>query len=463
MSTPAPLRWNHYRARLNSAELIVDMENPAELVRFALDNHVRSVLVLLTDEKVSHFAISHKGGIMRCEALGYADLTDVRDSLDQGFADAKEYYDARQRGYRLRADYLNAVANDVSEPATLEAMRKQGYLSGFEDFERLRQSTPLPEGFAEVTNANQLYQAGQKGRFESWFELYAALEKGFSDATTYRASNSLGYASAKDYEAGRKGHFHNAEEWTAAVKAQCTDRKDYLRYLKFELMRSLKLAHDACLLVEMLSKLPEQRDVPLDKIHELLQKELNNYRNGPDGRPPRWFTTQMDGKTGLVNVLRTNDHIKRFGTFNNAKSVFRTLPLQERHVVLDGSNVAHNSQGDGVSIPTVRNIELMIEELKSRGFNKIKVIIDAALLFRLSDVERLDALRESVDYMESPPGTSADFFIIKYVQTHHCLLITNDMFRDWKKLEPWIEDNIDFYRIRFRIEGDKVLLPGLKH
>jgi hypothetical protein len=37
------------------------------------------------------------------------------------------------------------------------------------------------------------------------------------------------------------------------------------------------------------------------------------------------------------------------------------------------------------------------------------------------------------------------------------------MFRDWKKLEPWIEDNIDFYRIRFRIEGDKVLLPGLKH
>ncbi|QQS31519.1 MAG: hypothetical protein IPM47_18015 [Sphingobacteriales bacterium] len=43
----------------------------------------------------------------------------------------------------------------------------------------------------------------------------------------------------------------------------------------------------------------------------------------------------------------------------------------------------------------------------------------------------------------------------------HCLLISNDVFRDWKLLDPWIALNIDYYRISFMIKEDTVLLPDL--
>ena len=68
------------------------------------------------------------------------------------------------------------------------------------------------------------------------------------------------------------------------------------------------------------------------------------------------------------------------------------------------------------------------------------------------------------DYNEAPAERPADINIINYVKMHHCLLVSNDNFREWKHQDSWIEDNLDFYRIGFRIlDGKRVAMPDLEN
>jgi len=64
--------------------------------------------------------------------------------------------------------------------------------------------------------------------------------------------------------------------------------------------------------------------------------------------------------------------------------------------------------------------------------------------------------------MEAPAERAADLFIISYVRQQHCLLLSNDTFREWKTQDPWVAENIDFYRLSFMINQDTVLLPDVK-
>ena len=65
-------------------------------------------------------------------------------------------------------------------------------------------------------------------------------------------------------------------------------------------------------------------------------------------------------------------------------------------------------------------------------------------------------------YLEAPRETAADVFLIQYVKKNHCLLISNDTFKEWKVQDAWTAENIDFYRLAFMIKGDQVLMPDIK-
>ena len=38
-------------------------------------------------------------------------------------------------------------------------------------------------------------------------------------------------------------------------------------------------------------------------------------------------------------------------------------------------------------------------------------------------------------------------------------MVSNDHYREWKVFDPWIDDNIDYYRLTFKITDKKVVLP----
>ncbi len=105
-------------------------------------------------------------------------------------------------------------------------------------------------------------------------------------------------------------------------------------------------------------------------------------------------------------------------------------------------------------------------ELKKWPLGKLGVKVTSSILVDRSEIKSLvhtmKEIKELCRYSETPQGIPADMYLIAQVKKHHCLLVTNDTFSDWKLREKWVEDNIGYYRIKFMINGDVVLLPHME-
>ncbi|MCF8257677.1 MAG: hypothetical protein K9J06_08995 [Flavobacteriales bacterium] len=463
MATPNETKWIHYRGRLANAELVVELESLKELVRFASDHRLRAVYSLVENGLVTRFAVSHKGGLVTADSDGFTDLNDHRDALANGFADAKAFYAAREKGFTTDAAYQLSLSSSLDDPETYKEMVAKGFVKGFDEYGQLLADGKILTPLGDINDAHRLYSIAQERSFEKWVDMQVAIEKGFADQHQYRIAQELKYPDAASLEEGRAGGFINADEWRIAKAKNCQTRAELQGCLDLETMKAKDLAHDAKLLVILLSRLPANTKVTLTKLQQLLEKELLTYQDPVSMLFRPWFTTQLRSRTDLANLLRKTDMVKEYGSYDQAREEFVSHRLHDRKVVLDGSNVAYNSQGNKVSIPTVQNMILMVEQLKKKGFKDVDVIVDASLKHRLSDMDKMPELEKICSsYLEVPAHTSADIMVIQHVKAHHCLMVSNDQFREWKALDPWIEDNIDYYRITFNITEQEVLLPDLE-
>lgn len=459
MSTRTDKKWRHYRCKLMKAELQIELADLAEFLRFA-DDHVVGTIYCFEDQNtITHFGMSHKGGLLTVDAQGYRELGDYRASVSMGFGDSATYYDATARGFESLESYNLSRASDLNDPETYRAMVAEHYEDGYPDYVKLKEAGRLPNGLPDIANPYDLYRFGKEAGFKDWFDMLVALEKGFLNAADHRSASEMGYTSVADFETGRKAGFASAKEWEDAKKARCVSRDDFRAKLDLELIDAPRLKHDCRVLVRLFSRIPEKTDVSVGTIQKLLDKELEPYRDPESNKLRPWFTTQLQDFGKLLAFLRKNESIKRFGTYHHDREVFTTGSVQERQVVLDGSNVAYNSQGNALSTPKLENLKRMMAELRKRGFKDLKVIVDASLRYRIDDPKGLDAFAETEDYFEVPKGNSADPFVIAHVKKHNCLMVSNDQFREWKINDPWIKDNIDYYRLTFKITDKKVILP----
>jgi hypothetical protein len=80
----------------------------------------------------------------------------------------------------------------------------------------------------------------------------------------------------------------------------------------------------------------------------------------------------------------------------------------------------------------------------------------------LGDGERIKELGQLAKYEIAPAATSADTFLISHVKSRHCLLLSNDTFKQYKVSDSWTATNIDYYRLTFMITNGEVFMPDLK-
>ncbi|MCY7408694.1 MAG: hypothetical protein LH473_00330 [Chitinophagales bacterium] len=257
--------------------------------------------------------------------------------------------------------------------------------------------------------------------------------------------------------------FDSGQDLKLARELKVRDRDDFhkLTDLKF-VQSSAKCSIDESILLVLLSKLPDDKKVSINKLSELFEKGKEEYRFADTGEMPEWFETTLNDRGAVIHFITKNESIKKYGHYYSDGEYFETSKLRERDVVIDGSNVAYNSKGNAESKPYLKNIIILIHELKRIGFTGVTVIVDASLKHRIADADKLKELKELANYMEAPAENPADIFIIQYVKRNHCLLVSNDTFREWKLTDPWSAENIDFYRMSFMITGETVLLPDIK-
>lgn len=129
----------------------------------------------------------------------------------------------------------------------------------------------------------------------------------------------------------------------------------------------------------------------------------------------------------------------------------KTGRRRRRNIVLvDGSNVAHVTEG---AVARLANIRLVQEKLREEGFEPI-IVADAALRHQIDETHAYEAMIESGSVQQAPAGTDADWFILNFARELGAPVLSNDRFRDRIAHFPEVRRRV----IRYMIVADEVVL-----
>src|SRR3954467_3895397 len=101
-------------------------------------------------------------------------------------------------------------------------------------------------------------------------------------------------------------------------------------------------------------------------------------------------------------------------------------------VLVDGSNVAHSSEGDQALLS---NITAVCDKLREEGYEPL-VLVDAALRHQIDHRAEYERLVDRGDIRQAPAGTDADYFILSFARELDASIVSNDRFRDRLKSFP---------------------------
>ncbi len=114
---------------------------------------------------------------------------------------------------------------------------------------------------------------------------------------------------------------------------------------------------------------------------------------------------------------------------------------QQRHVLVDGSNVLH-WKDDTPQIATVRQV---VDRLTDQGFSP-GVVFDANAGYKIGDRYRDDAAMAAYlglpedRVLVVPKGTPADPVLLATARDLGAPIVTNDRFRDWAETHPEVRE-----------------------
>ncbi|HTK46601.1 MAG TPA: hypothetical protein VL328_01315 [Gemmatimonadaceae bacterium] len=119
-------------------------------------------------------------------------------------------------------------------------------------------------------------------------------------------------------------------------------------------------------------------------------------------------------------------------------------------VLVDGSNVAHSSEGEQALLA---NIVAVCEKLREEGYEPV-VVVDAALRHQIDDRARYERMVDDGEIRQAPAGTDADYFILSFARELEASVVSNDRFRDRLKSFPDAARRL----IRFMVVKGEVVL-----
>jgi hypothetical protein len=457
-----PNQCQYYKASIKSCNTHLEFESLAEMCKYVEQNNITSVFVATDAALQQHsFVLYQNGCVTTHPTLGFNTLEHFITAQEKGFPDASTFYEAQQLGYTKYNDYLLVKEAGIADVATFETIKKKGFIAGFEEYKKLITEQPnLLQIDDVISNPYQLYQYSRKHHFEDFNVMIDAFSKGFVDADLYASAKELGFPTFNDFTEASNKQFRTYKELAIAREMQIRDSNDFHRYIDLEVLRKNGESHDQLLLLIVLSKLEQGKRISLNKLTNILKTNIEEYKYADTQEMPLWFT--LTNEADIVTFLQKNNEVKRYGNYDVDGEFFEISKMQDRAVVIDASNVAHNSNIANDKKIFANNVILMVEFLKTKGFDDITVIADASLRHKVTDQDKYEELKKNYTYLEAPRENPADIFILQQVKTKHCLVVSNDTFRQWKIQDPWVADNVDFYRLSFMIKGNEVIMPDIK-
>ena len=128
---------------------------------------------------------------------------------------------------------------------------------------------------------------------------------------------------------------------------------------------------------------------------------------------------------------------------------------ENKTVIIDGSNVAHSSEGEKALLS---NIRLVRDKLIEEGYTPV-VLADAALRHQIDDPPAFEQLVENGTIKQAPAGTDADYFILAFARELDANIVSNDRFKDRVEAFPEVQKRV----IRYMIVNGEVVFERRTH
>ncbi len=125
--------------------------------------------------------------------------------------------------------------------------------------------------------------------------------------------------------------------------------------------------------------------------------------------------------------------------FRKQEHSFAEITYAYDTVILDGSNIAWEEK-NADNKPKLNNIETMINKLSRANFKKIITVADAALRYQIDDQKKLDRLVKEGAIKMLPARVDGDKFILRLAEEENGMIISNDMFKEFREQAPWIDE-----------------------
>ena len=452
-----PNQINYIKANVQNAA-IIELENLLDFYKYIELHNVKEVFIF---DNANKFGVLSHQFILQINSNGYETIEDAKVALLNKFPTAEDFYDAKKEGLSSYELYEMKTKFGIEDKEKLEKIESEGYLVGFELFKtRYNDIQKVNTNFKPFQNALELYNYIIENQFEDYNQALKSLVGGFTSLEEYKSAHEKGFEYNKDYKEALINGFPNFEKYQKAKEEKV---KTYLEFIdKHNLeLSSPDLPHDQSLLLLLLSKLEQGKKVGVTKLKLLLEDTLNQYKT-KDGKLYDWFQTSLKKNKDYISFLETNSDAAQFGHYDKDGEFLEIFQLQNRSIVIDGSNVAHNSQNGQPEKPSIANLIKMVRFLKTKGFTDILIIADASLRHKLIDLDKLPQLNDEAKYLIAPAGVQADLYLIDHVKRKHCLLLSNDAFKQYKMTDPWVAVNIDYYRLTFMITEEGVFMPDIK-
>jgi Zc3h12a-like Ribonuclease domain. len=138
-----------------------------------------------------------------------------------------------------------------------------------------------------------------------------------------------------------------------------------------------------------------------------------------------------------------------------AKSATASAEPESKIVLVDGSNVAHSTEGGK---PLIENLIAVRDKLKEEGLEPV-IVADAALRHQIDDAAKYEQMIDAGAVRQAPAGTDADYFILSFARELNATIVSNDRFRDRLDQFPEARDRV----IRYMIVNHEVVLERRTH
>ncbi|MCZ8090020.1 MAG: hypothetical protein O9282_14410 [Flavobacterium sp.] len=446
---------NYVDATLENINQKIEIQNIIDFCQMIERHHIKEVFVI---KNLDCFAIAFQNFLLTLSQNGYADLNDYRNAQQNGFSNADDFYEAKALNITTFQNFEIMKACGIEDQETFVAIQKQNYLEGFKMWTQYKLDHNIEQPICK--NPYELYTFAKENHFENFEQFFSAFQNGFTNLLEKNVANEKGFQTADDYHNAQKAGFTFYKEYKEAIDQGIDSFEEYEKKKDLEFGEEQTI-HDQKLLLLILNKIDQGKKVSLNKIKQLLEEEIKTFHK-PNGNLPHWFTISLKEDQDFATFLLKNEKAVKLGDYDADGEFYEIKALNERSILIDGSNVAHNSSGNNKSNAKLSNLITMVKFLKKKGFIDIVIVADASLRHKVIDKENFEKLEQEATYFVAPAETTADTFLLSMVKSKHSLLVSNDTFREYKIIDPWLAANIDYFKLTFLITDDGVVMPELE-